>query len=207
MQSERIAEASALSGSVRGLGVCDALRVELVAEQLPGLIEQLDAHSAALRDEIERRGAAAIPGDPRGAAQLEEAESELRLIELLRGELPPMGETSEPFLVIGPAGPIGAMVRGAMRHAVETLSELVLATSRHDAGGRDRLAHAAAAAAAWVRDLRRGAGGRGLQPRRRARPRIGGHQPSRPSNVSCVPSASAAMRPVRASTICSSALT
>ena len=43
------------------------------------------------------------------------------------------------------------MVRGAMRHAVEALSELVLATSRDDAGGRDRLTRAAAAAIAWVR--------------------------------------------------------
>ena len=150
MQSERIAEASALSGSVRGLGVCDALRVELVAEQLPGLVEQVDAHSAALRDEIERRRAAAMPRDPRGAAHVEEAESELRLIERLRGVLPTAGETSEPFVVIGPAGPIGVMVRGAMRHAVEALSELVLA-SRDDAGGRDRLPRAAAAAVAWVR--------------------------------------------------------
>ena len=151
MQSERIADASALSGSVRGLGVCDALRVELAAEQLAGLVEQLEAHSAALQDEIERRRAALMPRDPRGAAQVEEAESELRLIELLRGQLATAGETSEPFVVIGPAGPIGAMVRGAMRHAVEALSGLVLATGRYDAGARDRLMHATAAAAAWVR--------------------------------------------------------
>ena len=151
MQSERIADASALSGSVRGLGVCDALRVELAAEQLPGLIERLEAHRAALRDEMERRRAAVMPRDLRGTAQLDEAENELRLIELLREELPTAGETSEPFAVIGPAGPIGAMVGGAMRHAVEALSQLVVATSRQDAGGRDRLTHAAAAAAAWVR--------------------------------------------------------
>ena len=43
------------------------------------------------------------------------------------------------------------MVRGAMRHAVEALSELVLATSRQGAGGRDRLTGAATAVAAWVR--------------------------------------------------------
>ena len=92
-----------------------------------------------------------MPRDPRGTAQLDEAANELRLIELLRGELPTAGETNQPFVVIGPAGPIGAMVRGAMRHAVEALSELVLATSRRDADGRDRLTHAAAAAAAWVR--------------------------------------------------------
>ena len=151
MQSERIAEALELSGSVRGLGVCDALRVELLAEQLPGLVEQIETHSAALRDEIERRRAAVMPRDPRGTARLDEAENELRLIELLRGELPTAREKSQPFVVIGPAGPIGAMVRGAMRHAVEALSELVLATSRQDAGGRDRLTHAAAAAAAWIR--------------------------------------------------------
>ena len=151
MQAERIADASALSGSVRGLGVCDALRVELAAGQLPGLVDQIEAHSAALRDEIERRRAALMPRDLRGAAQLDEAESELRLIGLLRGELPAAGEAGEPFVVIGPAGSIGAMVRGATRHAVEALSELVLATSRLDAGARDRLTCAAAAAAAWAR--------------------------------------------------------
>ena len=43
MQSERTAEASALSGSVRGLGVCDALRLELLPEQLPQLVEQVEA--------------------------------------------------------------------------------------------------------------------------------------------------------------------
>src|SRR3954467_12709217 len=100
MQSERIADASALSGRVRGLGVCDALRVELAAEQLPGLVEQLEAHSAALRDEIERRRAAVMPRDLRGAAQLDEAESELRRIEQLRGELPAAGAASESFVVI-----------------------------------------------------------------------------------------------------------
>ena len=65
--------------------------------------------------------------------------------------MPATGEANEPFVVIGPAGPVGAMVRGAMRHVVETLAELVLANSRLDAGGRDRLTHAAEAAVAWVR--------------------------------------------------------
>jgi hypothetical protein len=151
MQLERIAEASALSGSVRGLGVCDALRLELVPEQLPRLLEQVEALSAALEDEIEHRRAATVPGDPRGAEQLESAEDDLRLVELLREQLPADGEAAEPFVVIGPAGPIGTTVRGAMRHAVEALSELVLATTRHDADGRDQLTRAATAATAWVR--------------------------------------------------------
>src|SRR3954453_21872182 len=111
MQSERIADASAFPGRGRGLGVCDALRVELAAEQLPGLAEQIEAHSAALRDEIERRRAALMPRDLRGAAQLDEAENELRLIKRLRSELPTAREPSGPLVVIGPAGPVGAMVR------------------------------------------------------------------------------------------------
>jgi hypothetical protein len=149
MQSERIADASALSGSVRGLGVCDALRLELEAVQLPGLVEQVDADIAALKDEIDRRSGATTPGDPRGAEQVEAAEDELRLVELLRDQLPEAADG--PFVVIGPAGPIGTMVGGAMRHAVERLSERVLATRRHDADARRQLERAAAAVSAWIR--------------------------------------------------------
>jgi hypothetical protein len=203
MQSQRTADASALSGSVRGLGVCDALRVELVTEQLPGLIEQLEAHRAALQDEIERRRAAVMPRDPRGTAQLEDAENELHLIELLRSELPTAGES---FVVIGPAGPVGVSPR---RDAPRRRGAL-------RAGARDQPARRRRTRSAYVRggcrrrlgaDLHRGASGRGLQPRHRARPRIDEHQMSRPSNASCVPSASATMSPDRASRICSSALT
>jgi hypothetical protein len=150
MQSERIAGAPALSGSVRGLGVCDALRLELVAAQLPGLVEQIDAAAAALRDEIGQRTAASIPGDRRGADQGEAVEAELRLVESLRDQLP-ADPPPASLVVVGAAGPIGTMVRGAMRHAVEALSELVLATTRHDAEARDRLTSAGAATSAWVR--------------------------------------------------------
>ena len=54
MQSERTVEEAALSGSVRGLGVCDVLRLELVPAQLPGLVEQVEA----LEGEIRRSPAA-----------------------------------------------------------------------------------------------------------------------------------------------------
>ena len=49
MQSQSTAEASALSGSVRGLGVCDALRLELLPEQLPQLVEQVQALTTSVR--------------------------------------------------------------------------------------------------------------------------------------------------------------
>ena len=41
MQTEAIAGGAAPSGTVHGLGVCDALRVELQPCQLPWLIDEL----------------------------------------------------------------------------------------------------------------------------------------------------------------------
>jgi hypothetical protein len=126
MQSERSAESSALSGSVRGLGVCDALRLELAAVQLPQLVEHVQVLGASLEEEYE-----------------------LRLVERLHAQLPE-GEVPARFVFVGPTGMIGTIVRGGMRHAVEALADLVLAEPSHEDAARARLIEAAEAAAAWV---------------------------------------------------------
>jgi hypothetical protein len=138
MQSERTVEETALSGSVRGLGVCDVLRLELVPAQLPHLVEQVEA----LAEEIRRPPAAA-------SGRSNCVQYELHLIELLRARLP-VGEVSEPFALAGPAEMIGRIARGALRGAVEALAERVRQPGR-DREARAQLADDAAAAGAWVR--------------------------------------------------------
>lgn len=68
MQSERTAEEAALSGGVRGLGVCDVLRLELLPGQLPQLVEQVDALRAPLERQSHSR-------PPRGDPQIRTAQS------------------------------------------------------------------------------------------------------------------------------------
>src|SRR3954454_13988447 len=103
MQSERTVEEAALSGGVRGLGVCDVLRLELVPAQLPQLVEQVEGLRARLEREIRRRPLATSFADPREAEHSKCAQYELRLVELLRDGLP-VGEVSEAFAMSGPAG-------------------------------------------------------------------------------------------------------
>ena len=103
MQSERTVEEAALSGSVRGLGVCDALRLELQPAQLPQLVEQIEALWSRLEREIRRRPVATSFADPREAEQSKCPQYELHLVERLRDGLP-VGEVSAPFATIGPAG-------------------------------------------------------------------------------------------------------
>jgi hypothetical protein len=104
MQSQRTAEASALSGSVRGLGVCDALRLELLPEQLPHLVEQVEA----LRRSSD--------GD------------ELRLVSLLRDGLP-APDISTPFTFIGPTHLVHDVVQSSLRASAEQLAAALSAGS------------------------------------------------------------------------------
>jgi hypothetical protein len=125
MQFNRIA---APAGTVSGLGVCDALRLELMPVQLGRLAVRIDALEAAL-------GPAAGP----------DVAYEQRLVRMLRAGLP-APERAEPFAFVGPAGMIGDLVRGAVRDAVRELSEL----ARGDVA-RAGLRAAAADAGAWIR--------------------------------------------------------
>jgi hypothetical protein len=135
---------TATSRTVSGLGVCDALRLELTPVQLPWLADELDEMRGPLEEALLRARADEAADD--AAAH----EYELRLLRMMRAQL--VDDRSTVF--VGPTGLVDEAVRGAMRNVVGALSELV-----HDRGAADgdRLLETAAAANAWVRtfvDLR-----------------------------------------------------
>jgi hypothetical protein len=179
MQADRIAGVAKTAGSVRGLGVCDVLRIELAPVQRAGLELQLAARVAALerRLTLQRRRAAferrpAGPwfeaGDDAGglAADREpgEAGEELRLLTRMRASVPARAVCRR-----GPGGP-GARARRRL--------------PRRRGGGRTRTAgggRPGCAELGGVRARARGRGGldrdgaglpggRGLQLRARRRP-------------------------------------
>jgi hypothetical protein len=102
MQSQRTAEASALSGSVRGLGVCDALRLELLPEQLPHLVERVEALRRS-SDGYERR-----------------------LATLLHDGLP-APDIAVPFTFIGPTHLVHDVVRSSLQSSAEELAAALAA--------------------------------------------------------------------------------
>jgi hypothetical protein len=143
MQSDRSAAPAGASGSVRGLGVCDALRVELIGPQWPGLTRALDARIAAL--------ARAAPED--AAARTEER----RLLVRVRERLPEAPRAS--FALVGPAGLVLAVVHACVVDAVGALArglEAGAAAPGRGVGGGvpgswpAALARDAEAAGAWI---------------------------------------------------------
>jgi hypothetical protein len=121
-----------------GLGVCDALRLELATVQLPWLADELDEMRGPLEEALLRARADQADDDAAGH------EYELRLLRLMRSQL--VDDRSTVF--VGPTGMVDEAVRGAMRNVVGALSELVHDREVADA---DRLRETAAAASAWVR--------------------------------------------------------
>jgi hypothetical protein len=135
---------TAMRGTVCGLGVCDALRLELAPVQLPWLADELDEMRGPLEEALLRARADESADEAAGH------EYELRLLRMMRAQL--VDDRSTVF--VGPTGMVDEAVRGAMCNVVGALSELV-----HDRDGADeeRLRETAAAANAWVRtfvDLR-----------------------------------------------------
>ena len=130
--------------TVSGLGVCDALRLELAPVQLPWLADELDEMRGPLDEALARARADDAAEDAAGH------EYELRLLRMMRAQL--ADERSTVF--VGPTGLVDEAVRGAMRNVVGALSELVHDREVADA---ERLRETADAANAWVRtfvDLR-----------------------------------------------------
>src|SRR3954453_1306838 len=97
MPSDLPAAASALTASVRGLGVCDALRLELLPEQLPQLIEQVEAL---------RRSSDGY---------------ELHLASLLHAGLP-APHISSSFTFLGPTHLVHDVVRPGLQASAEELA-------------------------------------------------------------------------------------
>jgi hypothetical protein len=101
MQADRSAGEARTVGSVRGLGVCDVLRIELDPVQRAGLELQLAARVAAL----ERRG------EPDG--------EELRLLARMRARVP--ASVGRSFVLVGPAGLVVELVGACLAAAVAGL--------------------------------------------------------------------------------------
>jgi hypothetical protein len=172
MHVDRIAGVAPVAGSVRGLGVCDVLRVELVPVQRAGLEAQLSVRTAALeqrraaleaaagthadrrsprRAELDR-GAAEPPSTE--AAELDQIRDELRILARVREDIPT--HAPEPFALTGPAGLVlelvGACLAAAVACADARLAEGAPGTPW--AGACERELQAAAAWIATALDCR-----------------------------------------------------
>jgi hypothetical protein len=132
MQADRSAAVAAVSGSVRGLGVCDAFHVRLDAIQRAPLARALDGRIAALAD-----------GDIEDA--LERGE-ERRLLMRMRAQLPE--SATGAFALVGPAGLVLAVVHACLVEAVDALARGL--GDGPALSWSAELARAAAAAAAWI---------------------------------------------------------
>ena len=125
MQVNRIAEAPDATGSVRGLGVCDVLRVELAPLQRAELVAQLAARVHALeRRHADVEGMLRLgPQGPSALRVLGETDDELRLLNRIRASLPV--DAGERFALAGPAGLVLDLTRAcaaaAMARAVTEL--------------------------------------------------------------------------------------
>jgi hypothetical protein len=132
MQWDRTAAEAAMSGSARGLGVCDVLRVELAAVQHASLVGALDGRIAALAE-----------GEAATAARRGE---QRRLLRRMRARLP--DRAGAPYALVGPAGLVLELVHGCLTDAVCALAGR-LADSPWPAWS-PALAAEAAAAGAWI---------------------------------------------------------
>jgi hypothetical protein len=126
MQADRSAEPARLAGTVRGLGVCDVLRVELAACQHAVLDQELQRRAAALRSElgeVEKRGRGRAVGSRRragDAAELERLREDVRVLARVRASVPRLAQ--EPFLLVAPAGLVAEVVGTCLRTVVAAVA-------------------------------------------------------------------------------------
>jgi hypothetical protein len=123
MQADRIADPARLAGTVRGLGVCDVLRVELAPCQRPALAREL-AHRAAAssRELAEVQSRARARGVRRAdTSELNRLRAEARVLAQLRAALPV--EPVAPFVLTAPAGLVVELVTACLHAVVERLGE------------------------------------------------------------------------------------
>jgi hypothetical protein len=146
MQSEPIAiSAAPPPGSVSGLGVSDALRLELQPVQVPWLISELEEMRGPLEEQLQRT-------DTDEHEELAARRYELRLLRLMRAQLPAAGHGA-PIAFVGPSGMVRQLVHAALANAVAALAELVGQGPRRTAQAPTRLRDTAAAVLAWAETL------------------------------------------------------
>ena len=135
-----------------GLGVCDVWRLELTAVQWPWLMDELEEIRGSLEEELRRAWAQQAVDDSAGAAQEVTArEYELRLMRLMREQLPAGGHGGVVF--VGPAELLRELVPAVLSNVVDVLSSCVAELRPTEAESRARLLKTAAAADAWARTL------------------------------------------------------
>ena len=132
MQLEGTAATLRVAGSVRGLGVCDVLRVELEPVQRPGLEAQMTA--------FERRRAAVAAAEPERSEATGEA---LRLLAQMRAALPP--RDGSPLILSGPAGLVLELVDACLTDAIARVARRLEHAPR-----RGLIAAELEAAGAWI---------------------------------------------------------
>jgi len=152
MQWQPTAGTPVPSSRVGGLGVCDVLRIEFAPTQLLWLIDQLEEMRSPLEREFERL--LARPRDPQDdetARELEAARYKLRLLRMIRAEVP-AADHADAVVVVGPSEMLLDVVRGAMRRAVDDLGTLAHGVYS-EPSELSRLRDIASAVRAWVETL------------------------------------------------------
>lgn len=147
-------------GSVQGLGLTDALRVELrmcqvsdfveVVEELRGPL--VEAYVHARRDWLSlSRGETVAPPEAVSAAEeeLSIAAYKLRVNAAIRAQMPPT-RADEPIMVVGPATTISAIIDGATRDVAEEVGEMLADAPRLGVDLETAMPQRAAALQAWV---------------------------------------------------------
>lgn len=171
MQSHRIAgeadgsarrpvQRSSIAG-VQGLGVSDALRIELDPCQVPWLVDEIDA----LRDVVDDAQAhqrarweavtetvrrARLPEAVEVEDELDRLRYEARVLEMVRDQLVRRPDREAPVAVFGPARIMAELVRGTARHVAATLGALLQTEPKADADARAELVRTAAVAGVWT---------------------------------------------------------
>jgi hypothetical protein len=155
------AEPAPPAGSVQGLGLTDALRVELHRCQVEGLREELDelrgpldetyekAHSEWLA--LNRREVGAPPWQlARAQGELSDASQAVHVLAALRAQVP-RTVSDQPLVIVGPTDMVSTIIEGAARNTVakvaESLDEYAEIWRAED---RDELRRVVAVAHAWV---------------------------------------------------------
>ena len=146
---------------VQGLGVSDALRVELEPCQVPWLVDEIDALRDVVEDALTHQRARweAVPKPVRRARlpeavevedELDRLRYEARVLQMIRDQVAGRPDDEAPVVVCGPARIMAELVRGTARHVAATLGELLQTEPKSDADARAELVRAAAVAGLWT---------------------------------------------------------
>lgn len=133
MQQDRIVSPARVAGSVRGLGVCDALRVELAPVQWAGLERGMGERVAALERRV---------GELRRVGEhdeLDRARETLRLLLRMKADVP-------GSVITGPADLVVELVETCLADAIMRVAERQTGAPAGRAAWADELE----AAGAWI---------------------------------------------------------